>query len=79
MTSTKTQATVQHVTHRPDGLWEVRREGNLRATRVTETQKEAWELAVQIAREKGGEVVVHGLDGRVRSRDIYAADPRAKG
>lgn len=65
----------QRVTPRPDGTWQHKADGNERATRVTRTQKEAIQSAVGVARNQGGEVVVHRKNGRIRSKDSYGKDP----
>ncbi len=65
----------QHVTPRSDGKWQHKQEGNARATAVTDTQAGAIRWAVSTAKKKGGEVVVHGKDGKIRSKDSYGNDP----
>ena len=69
------QPKTQRVTPRPEGGWQHKGDGNERATRVTQTQKEAIESAVEVAKRQGGEVVVHGKDGKIRSKDSYGNDP----
>lgn len=64
----------QHVVKRED-KWAVVGEGNGRATRVVDTQREAIAAATEIARNQRTEVVVHGRDGRIRSKDSYGNDP----
>ena len=49
----------QHVTRRPDGNWQVKGEGNKRATAVTSTQKESISIATGIARNQQSELVMH--------------------
>ena len=58
----------QHVVPHPDG-WAVRGEGNSRATSVHDTQREAINVAREIARNQGGELLIHGRDGQIRERD----------
>ncbi len=65
----------QRVTRRPDGKWQHKADGNERATRVTDTQREALDSAISVAKNQGGEVVVHGEDGKIRSKDSYGKDP----
>lgn len=65
----------QHVTHRPDGNWQVKGAGNTKATVITTTQKEAIKIATCIARNQKSELVVHGLDGRIREKNSYGNDP----
>jgi hypothetical protein len=64
----------QHVVPHPDG-WAVRGEGNEKPTRVVPTQAEAIQIAQQIARNQCSEVLTHGQDGRIRSKDSYGNDP----
>lgn len=65
----------QHVTRRPLGDWQVKGAGNSRATKITSTQKEAIAVAKSIAINQKSEVVVHGVDGRIRAKDSYGNDP----
>ncbi len=64
----------QHVVPRGD-KWAVRKEGAERVTRHFDTQREAIEVARGLARNQGGEVFIHGRDGRIRERDSYGKDP----
>ena len=64
----------QHVTHRPDGNWQVKGAGNSKATVITSTQREAIKIATDIARNQKSELVVHGLDGRIREKNSYGND-----
>lgn len=65
----------QHVTPRPDGKWQVKGEGNTRATAVTSTQKEAIGIAREIARNQQSELVIHGKNGQIREKDSHGNDP----
>jgi len=49
--------------------------GNEKATKVTDTQKEAIEVARDIARNQNSELVIHGVNGRIRDKDSYGNDP----
>ena len=64
----------QHVVPHPDG-WAVKAAGADRATRVTETQREAMEIAREIAKNQGSERIVHGENGRIRQKNSYGNDP----
>lgn len=64
----------QHVTRHPSGGWQVKGAGNDKATKVTETQKEAIEVAKSIAQNQQSELVIHGRDGRIRAKDSYGQD-----
>jgi len=63
----------QHVVKHPEG-WAVKGAGNEKATRVAETQKEAIEIAKQIAKNQHAEMLIHGRNGRIRDRSSYGND-----
>jgi len=64
----------QHVTTHPDG-WQVKGEGNSKATMVTDTQQQAIDAAREIAKNQQSELLIHGKDGQIRARDSYGNDP----
>jgi hypothetical protein len=51
------------------GKWAVKGAGNSRATKVHDTQQEAIDTAREIARNQGGELLIHGRNGQIRERD----------
>lgn len=59
----------QHVVPH-NGKWAVKVEGNQRASTVHDTQAEAVEQGRVRARREKVELLVHGRDGEIRSRDI---------
>lgn len=65
----------QHVTTHPDGGWQVKGEGNTRATVRTTTQKEAIDIAREISRNQGSELVIHRPNGQIRDKDSHGRDP----
>ena len=65
----------QHVTPHPDGEWQVKGEGNTRATVRTTTQKEAIGIAREISRNQGSELVIHRPNGQIRDKDSHGRDP----
>jgi hypothetical protein len=65
----------QHVTPHSKG-WQVKGEGNIKATAITKTQAESEKIAIQIAKVQKSEVVIHGIDGRIRDKKSYGNDPR---
>lgn len=64
----------QHVTHRSDGLWQVKGAGNSKATVVTKTQVDAISVGREIARNQKSELIIHGENGRIRQKDSYGND-----
>lgn len=65
----------QHVTKHSSGGWQVKGAGNDKATKVTTTQKQAINIAKEIAQNQKSEVVIHGQNGRIRDKDSYGNDP----
>ena len=60
----------RHVTPNPSGGWDVKKPGAGRSSGHFKTQGEAIDRARRIVtREGGGEVRIHGRDGRIRDSD----------
>jgi len=57
---------------RPDGKWEVRRDGSSDPIIVTNTQNEAWGQATHLARQEGGWVFLRGREGEVRQQRHFS-------
>lgn len=64
----------QHVVPHKDG-WAVKGSGNQKATKVTPTKKDAVDVAKQIAQNQQSELIVHGKDGKIQSKDSFGNDP----
>lgn len=64
----------QHVTPHGDD-WQVKGEGNSKATAVVPTQKEAIQIARNIAINQGSEMIIHGTNGKIREKNSYGNDP----
>lgn len=63
-------STTRHVVVNPKGGWDVKMPGSDRATAHADTQDAAVERAREIVRNGGGgEVRIHGRDGRIRDSD----------
>ena len=55
---------------RETGKWNIQKEGGERSSGSANTQKEAEGLAKQFSSNSGGgEVRIHGLDGKIRDSD----------
>lgn len=65
----------QHVVPHPDG-WAVKGAGNTKATRVTNTQKEAIDAGRAIASNQQSELVIHRPNGQIRAKDSHGHDPK---
>ena len=61
----------------PEGGWQVKVDGNARASSRHETQAEAIEQARKQARSNGEELSIHGRNNRIRAKDSYGNDPRS--
>ena len=64
----------QHVVPVGDN-WGVKGEVNSKYTAITNTQREAAEIARRIAINQESERFIHRPDGRIRERDSYGNDP----
>ncbi len=49
--------------------------GNSKATKVTDTQAAAIEIAQDIARNQKSDTKIHGRDGKIRAGNSYGNDP----
>jgi uncharacterized protein YdaT len=65
----------QHVTRHGDN-WQVKGAGNDKATKIVDTQKEAINIAREIATNQGSELIIHGRNGQIRAKDSHGHDPR---
>lgn len=65
----------QHVTPHPGGGWQVKGEGNSKATKVTDTKAQAVDAGRKISQNQGSELVIHGKDGKIQSKDSHGNDP----
>jgi hypothetical protein len=65
----------QHVTPHKDGGWQVKGEGNSRATARTHTQAESINIARDISRRQESELVIHRPNGQIREKDSHGHDP----
>lgn len=55
------------------GDWRIKKEGATRISDLADSQKEAEKIAKELsANSGGGEVRIHGLDGKIRDSDTVA-------
>jgi hypothetical protein len=64
----------QHVVPNGD-RWSVKGAGNSRATKIVDTQKEAIQIAREIAINQQSELIIHRSNGIIRDKDSYGNDP----
>ncbi len=55
--------------------WAVHGARNERDTKLFDTQKQARDYAINIAKNQKSEVIVQGKDGKIVSKDSYGNDP----
>lgn len=60
------------------GDWKVQREGSSRASGRFGTKSQAVSRAREMARRKGGQLFIHGQDGKIQEERTYprSTDPR---
>ncbi|MDD4111317.1 MAG: DUF2188 domain-containing protein [Clostridia bacterium] len=59
-----------HVVKNSNGGWDAKKPGSLRSSFHGETQKEVENVAKGfLSNSGGGEVIIHGLDGKIRDSD----------
>lgn len=63
-----------HVIKKGD-VWQVKQENSQRSSGNFDTQHDAFERAREIARNRGQEVAIHGVDGKIRAKHSYGNDP----
>lgn len=55
--------------------WAVKQEGSNHVASVHPTQSAAWSETRRRARGAGGEALLQGKDGKIRTRNTYGSDP----
>ena len=64
----------QHITPNGKGSWQLKGAGNPKATKYFDTQAEAITYGIKIAKNQHSELLIHGRDGKIRSKDSYGND-----
>lgn len=64
----------QHVVPHQEG-WAVKGQGAKRATEVFDRKSDATARGREIASNQGTELLIHGSDGKIQSRDSHGQDP----
>jgi hypothetical protein len=62
-----------HVVPSSHGQWAIKRGDTDRSSKTFDKKSDAVDAARTVAKSSGGELVVHGRDGRIRSADTYPA------
>lgn len=64
----------QHVVPSKNGGWDVKGEGNTKATKHFDTKQPAVDYARDISRNQGSELFIHNKDGRIAQKDSHGKD-----
>ena len=64
-----------HHVVRYDGGWAVRGENSERVSSIHRTQQAAINAGRKLAIRDKSELVIHGMDGKIRDKDSYNGDP----
>ena len=65
----------RHVVPNPHGGWDTKLGGAARASSHHDTKQAAVDTARAVARRQGNELVIHGQDGKIQSKDSHGRDP----
>lgn len=63
-----------HVVKSKSGNWSAKQEKAQRSSGNFNTQKEATQRAIQIAKNNNQEVVIHSVNGKIRQKNSYGDD-----
>jgi hypothetical protein len=64
-----------HIVPNAKGGWDVVQGGVIGAIRHFTTKQVAIEFGRELCKKNHGELFIHGLDGKIQSRDSYGNDP----
>lgn len=64
-----------HIVPKPDGGWDIKRGGAVRASGHFNTKQEAVDRGREISRNQGTELRIHNRDGRIVRSDSHGHDP----
>ena len=67
--------TSHHVVPDPDGGWNLKRGGALRATKHFDTKDDAVAFGRRVSLNQQSEFVVHRRDGTIQRKDSHGRDP----
>ena len=67
-----------HVVRNPKGGWAVKKANATRASKTFDTKQDAIVWGKKLSKSDSGEIVIHGPDGTISSRDTFV-DPSPAG
>ena len=66
-----------HVVPNGDG-WGIKIDSGTKSIKNFATKKEAVDYAREVSRNQKTELFIHGMNGKIQSRDSHGNDPRSK-
>lgn len=64
-----------HIVKNNFGEWSGKKEGSSRASVTARTQREAYEKTIPLATNAKTEIVIHGVNGKIRNSNSFGNDP----
>ena len=64
----------KHVVYLKNGNWGIKNEGNPIPIYQSKTQSDSIKKGIILAKKAHSELVIHGLDGKIRDKDSYGND-----
>lgn len=65
----------KHVVHLNNGKWGIKNEKNPIPIFQFKTQSNAIKQGIKLAKRDRSELIIHGLNGKIRDKDSYGNDP----
>ncbi|TRX34991.1 DUF2188 domain-containing protein [Flavobacterium sp. ZT3R18] len=69
-----TKKNVHVVKSKSGEVWSVKTENSQKAYRNVSTQQEAIEIGKNVAKSNGSELLIHGVNGKIREKNSYGDD-----
>lgn len=69
------KAASHHVVHNSNGGWDVKREGAERSSGHFDNKQDAVNAGRSISQNQKTELLIHGMNGKIQSRDSHGHDP----
>ena len=67
-----------HVVPNPKGGWSVKKATATRASKHFDKKSDAITQARDLSKKEGTELIIHGRDGTIKSKDSYGGNPNPR-
>ena len=64
-----------HVVPNSEGGWDIKKAGGEKSIKHLPTKEEAVNIAREISKNQGTELVIHGKKGKIQRKDSHGHDP----